>query len=63
MKCLDASFPVLCTHRDVAARLAGLDKVLPDPWAPRANSVPSRERSEGHYATPPGRTPLQQVRW
>jgi hypothetical protein len=27
---------------------------------PRASSVPSRERPGGHYATPKGRTPLQQ---
>ena len=27
---------------------------------PRDNKVPSKERTQGHYATPPGRTPLQQ---
>lgn len=27
---------------------------------PRDNLVPSKERPQGHYATPPGRTPLQQ---
>ncbi len=27
---------------------------------PRDNIVPSKERPQGHYATPRGRTPLQQ---
>lgn len=30
------------------------------PDVPRDNKVPSKERPQGHYATPPGRTPLQQ---
>ncbi|KIY94378.1 hypothetical protein MNEG_13585 [Monoraphidium neglectum] len=32
----------------------------PSAGTPRADLVPSRERPEGHYATPRGRTPLQQ---
>lgn len=33
---------------------------LRDPERPRDNIVPSKERPQGHYATPLGRTPLQQ---
>lgn len=33
---------------------------LTDPERPRDNIVPSKERPQGHYATPRGRTPLQQ---
>ncbi|GBF87601.1 hypothetical protein Rsub_00312 [Raphidocelis subcapitata] len=37
-----------------------LAKIIPQPGAPRADVVPSRERPEGHPATPRGRAPLLQ---
>lgn len=37
-----------------------VNKTLERPDVPRDNLVPSKERPQGHYATPPGRTPLQQ---
>ncbi|KAI8473189.1 MAG: hypothetical protein J3K34DRAFT_411889 [Monoraphidium minutum] len=37
-----------------------LSKLISSPATPRAHVVPSRERPEGHYATPKGRTPLMQ---